>query len=243
MELEAPKEEKRGFKKSDFKIGKKMGKGQFGEVLLVQHKATGFICGMKVMEKKQIRDEDYVGQIARELSIQFYLSHRNIAPLYGYFSDENNVYLLVEFCTEGQLLQKLRGERRMQEGDVAAIMKQVCEGVDYIHKEQIIHRDIKPENILFNYGVVKISDFGWAVYRGFGMRKTASGSPLYYPPEIVKGEEYDDKIDVWNIGMMTYECILGKIPFRIYTEMDLNRIVSLPRLRYPTRSPSPSGWT
>lgn len=73
--------------------------------------------------------------------------------------------------------------------------------------------------------MVKISDFGWAVYRGFGMRKTASGSPLYYPPEIVKGESYDDKIDIWNIGMMTYECILGKIPFRVYTEMDLGRIV------------------
>lgn len=78
---------------------------------------------------------------------------------------------------------------------------------------------------MFNFGVVKISDFGWAVYRGFGMRKTASGSPLYYPPEIVKGEAYDDKIDVWCIGMMTYECILGKIPFRVYTEMDLGRIV------------------
>ena len=113
----------------------------------------------------------------------------------------------------------------MQENDVAIIMKQVCEGLEYIHREQILHRDIKPENILFNHGVVKISDFGWAVYRGFGMRKTASGSPLYYPPEIVKGEEYDDKIDVWTIGMMTYECILGKIPFRIYTEMDLDRIV------------------
>ncbi len=55
--------------------------------MLVQHKKTGFLCGMKIMEKKQIRDEKYEGQIARELSIQFYLSHRNIAPLYGYFQD------------------------------------------------------------------------------------------------------------------------------------------------------------
>ena len=71
--------------------------------------------------------------------------------------------------------------------DVSKIIRQTCEGIDYIHKELIIHRDLKPENILFNFGTVKISDFGWAVYRGFGMRKTASGSPLYYPPEIVKG--------------------------------------------------------
>jgi aurora kinase len=114
----------------------------------------------------------------------------------------------------------------MGERDVSGIIRQVCEGVDYIHKEQIIHRDIKPENILFNFGVVKISDFGWAVFNGMGMRKTASGSPLYYPPEIVKGELYDDKIDVWSIGMMTYECILGKIPFKVYSELDLSRIVS-----------------
>ena len=70
----------------------------------------------------------------------------------------------------------------MKEKDVAVIIKQVCEGVEYIHYEQIIHRDIKPENILFNHGVVKISDFGWAVYRDNGMRSTVSGSPLYYPP-------------------------------------------------------------
>ncbi len=75
-------------------------------------------------------------------------------------------------------------------------------------------------------GVAKICDFGWAVYKGHGMRKTASvGSPLYYSPEIVMGVEYDEKIDIWDIGMMTYECLLGKIPFRIYSELDLNRIV------------------
>lgn len=60
------------------------------------------------------------------------------------------------------------------------------------------------------------------------MRKTASvGSPLYYSPEIVMGVEYDEKIDIWDIGMMTYECLLGKIPFRIYSELDLNRIVNI----------------
>ena len=74
--------------------------------------------------------------------------------------------------------------------------------------------------------MAKICDFGWAVYKGHGMRKTASvGSPLYYSPEIVMGVEYDEKIDIWDIGMMTYECLLGKIPFRIYSELDLNRIV------------------
>ena len=78
-------EQPRVFSKSDFLIGKKMGKGQFGEVMLVQHKETGFLCGMKIMSKKELKSQKYENQIARELSIQFYLSHRNIAPLYGYF--------------------------------------------------------------------------------------------------------------------------------------------------------------
>ena len=63
------------------------------------------------------------------------------------------------------------------------------------------------------------------------MRKTASGSPLYYSPEIVEGQEYDEKIDIWDVGMMTYECLLGKIPFKIYSELDLKRIVSIHLLR------------
>ena len=89
--------------------------------------------------------------MARELSIQFYLSHRNVSPLYGYFEDEENVYLLVEFATGGQLLQTLRKAHRMEEQDCSPIIREVCEGLDYVHKEQIIHRDVKPENILFNF--------------------------------------------------------------------------------------------
>lgn len=64
---------------------------------------------------------------------------------------------------------------------------------------------------------VKICDFGWAVHCGSGMRKTVSGSPLYYSPEIVQETEYDEKVDIWAIGMMAYECLIGKIPFKIYS--------------------------
>ena len=141
----------REFKRSDFVVGKKLGKGQFGEVMMVIHKDTGFLCAMKVMSKKQIREEKYENQVARELSIQFYLEHRNVSPLYGYFTDEENMYLLVEFATGGQLLQTLRKAHRMEEPDCSPIIREVCEGLDYVHKEQIIHRDIKPENILFNF--------------------------------------------------------------------------------------------
>ena len=59
------------------------------------------------------------------------------------------------------------------------------------------------------------------------LRRTVSGTPLYYSPELVLEQEYDEKIDIWSVGMMTYECLLGRIPFRIYSEFDLKRIVSI----------------
>lgn len=91
--------------------------------MLVIHKATGFLCGMKVMSKKQIREEKYVNQVARELAIQFYLNHRNVSPLYGFFEDKENVYLLVEFATGGQLLQLLRKAHRMEEAQCSPIIR------------------------------------------------------------------------------------------------------------------------
>jgi serine/threonine protein kinase len=94
--------------------------------MIVRHKETGFIYGMKVMEKKKIREEDFGRQIARELSIQLYLSHRNVAPLYGYFDDSRNVYLLMELCMGGHLLHELKEKKKLGEKSVSSIMKQVC---------------------------------------------------------------------------------------------------------------------
>jgi aurora kinase len=75
-------------------------------------------------------------------------------------------------------------------------------------------------------GIVKICDFGWSVSSG-GLRKTMCGTPLYLSPEVVKGEEYDEKIDLWSIGILTYELIIGRIPFKIWSEAQLSRIVQL----------------
>jgi aurora kinase len=72
---------------------------------------------------------------------------------------------------------------------------------------------------------VKICDFGWAVHC-IGMRNTRCGTPLYLSPEIVRGEAYDEKIDIWAVGVMTYELITGSIPFHIWCEEDVKKIVT-----------------
>ena len=135
--------------------------------------------------------------------------------LYGFFQDSESVYLLLELCCEGQLFDIIKKERRLPEDRTSDIVRQVCLGIEAIHREKIIHRDIKPENIILHEGVAKICDFGWAVYRGDGLRATFCGTPMYTSPQMLRGEKYDEKIDIWAIGILTYELLIGRIPFRI----------------------------
>ena len=72
---------------------------------------------------------------------------------------------------------------------------------------------------------MKLCDFGWAVYCQDNLRSTFCGTPLYVSPEVLRGEEYDQKIDVWAIGILTYELLVGRIPFQISSEADLAKIV------------------
>lgn len=94
--------------KNDFVIGKKLGKGKFGDVYLSKHKLTGFVCAIKIIPKNMLKDEQLQNQIIRELKIQCFLHHFNIASMYGYFDDEENVYFLLELCCDGQLYNVIK---------------------------------------------------------------------------------------------------------------------------------------
>ena len=146
------------------------------------------------------------------MKIQSFLDHPHIVQLYSVFVEESDLFLLMELCYSGTVYSNLRQEGYFSEDKLRDCMKQISHGIEYMHDNDILHRDIKPENILYHECVVKICDLGWSVYSPL-LRDTLCGSPVYSSPELVQKRQYDNKIDVWNIGVLAYELLYGRVPF------------------------------
>lgn len=204
----------RQFSLDDFEIGRKLGKGKFGKVYCVKDKATGYVCALKVMSKKELIEYKVEKQFRREIEIQSNLRHPNISRLYGHFDDDQNVYLLIEYVAKGELFKILRKMGTFNDVRASKYIYQMANALLYLHNKHVIHRDIKPENILLGLdGNIKISDFGWSVYAPVSRRTTMCGTLDYLPPEMVEAKEHDYRVDVWSLGILTYEFLVGSPPF------------------------------
>jgi aurora kinase, other len=186
---------------------KKLGEGSFSQVYQVIEKSSGALFALKVMEKEGLRELQVVDRLASELKIQHFCNHVNIAKLYGVIHDESRIYLIQEYSGSKTLFSFMEDKRdSFSLKDVQSIVRQICSAVRYLHNNYIIHRDIKPENILLAPGgVVKLTDFGWSIHNpGKTLRETICGTPLYLSPELISAEKYDQSVDMWAIGVLTY---------------------------------------
>jgi len=202
------------WKLDNFDIGKSLGRGKFGNVFLAREKHSKFICALKVLYKDQLRKAKVEHQLRREIEIQFHLRHANILRLYGYFYDESRVYIILEYAEGGEVYKQLKAKKRFDEDTAAKYIYTLANALDYIHRHHVIHRDIKPENLLLDrHGNLKLADFGWSVHTPLHRRTTVCGTLDYLPPEMVMGQQHDEKVDNWSLGVLTYEFIVGKPPF------------------------------
>ena len=217
-----------------FEIGKPLGKGKFGRVYLAKERSKGFVCALKVLHKSEIQQGRVELQVRREIEIQSQLAHPNILKLFGHFHDAKRIFLILEFAGKGELYKHLRKEQRFPEWKAAQYIAQMAAALKYLHKKHIMHRDIKPENILVGiHGEIKISDFGWSVHAPNDRRKTMCGTLDYLPPEILRNKikgpsesiPYNNKVDLWSLGVLTYEFLVGEAPFEDPPAMTECRIV------------------
>ena len=162
--------------------------------------------------------------LRRELEILKTLDHPNIVKFYEVYQDEKFFHLVMEYCSGGELLQRIVDQKHLNEKEAAQIMKKIFSATKYLHERGICHRDLKPENFLFTNkeksAEIKIIDFGLSKQfdynsdseTAFRELKTVVGTALYVAPEVLKGK-YDFRCDNWSLGVITYVLLSGNPPF------------------------------
>ncbi|KAJ2080904.1 spindle assembly checkpoint kinase [Coemansia sp. RSA 988] len=204
----------RHWRLSDFDIGRILGKGKFGRAYLAREKGTNYICALKVLFKSELQESNIEKQLKREVEIQTHLRHPHILRLYGYFHDGKRIYLILEYAARGEMYKLLQKQGSFGEPEAAKYIAQMATALEYLHSKNVIHRDIKPENLLINAnGDLKIADFGWSVYSRNSRRRTLCGTLDYLPPEMVEGRDHDASVDLWSLGVLMYEFLVGVPPF------------------------------
>jgi len=223
---------------NDFEIGKPLGRGKFGSVYLAREKRTKYIVAIKVLQKSQLLKAGVEHQLRREIEIQAHLRHCHILRMYGYFYDAKRIYLILEYSPGGELYKRLTIKGRFNEKVSARYISDLSQALDYCHQKHVIHRDIKPENLLVGaYGEIKIADFGWSVHAPSSRRNTLCGTLDYLPPEMVEGREHDEKVDVWSLGVLLYEFLVGSPPFEAEGHSATYRRISRVDLQFPKGMP------
>lgn len=201
-----------------FRIILKAGQGASGEVYL----AESLIPGQKG-KKVAIKQMDLQAQPSKELIINEILvmkdsQHDNIVNfLDSYLRGDNDLLVVMEYMEGGSLTEVIENnECKLNERQISTICHETLKGLQFLHKKHIIHRDIKSDNVLLDAkGNVKITDFGFCakLTDQRSKRATMVGTPYWMAPEVVKQKEYDEKVDVWSLGIMTIEMIEGEPPY------------------------------
>jgi len=175
------------------------------------------------------------------------ISHTNIVRFRDLKKSASHFYLVLEFCAGGDLSEFLRERGKVAEETARKFLTQIAAGICMLHRENVLHRDLKPQNILLSSAdddpILKIADFGFArALQPQDMAATVCGSPLYMAPEILRHEPYDAKADLWSVGAILYELLLGRPPFSGANPMQLlANIEKSERVNFDGSQVSPEG--
>ncbi|KAK4859591.1 hypothetical protein QYF36_008237 [Acer negundo] len=234
---EQPKSPEKQWSLKDFEIGKPLGKGKFGRVYVAREVQSKYIVALKLIFKEQIEKYKIHNQLRREMEIQTSLRHPNILRLYGWFHDDDRIFLILEYAHRGELYQLLRKNGHLSEKQAATYIASLTNALAYCHEKHVIHRDIKPENLLLDHeGRLKIADFGWSV-QSRSKRHTMCGTLDYLAPEMVENKAHDYAVDNWTLGILCYEFLYGAPPFEAETQSDTFKRIMRVDLSFPSTPP------
>ena len=247
----------------DYTLIKCIGKGAFGEVYLTSKRGSNKLFATKKVSKQKADSPHIRKYFINEITILKEINHKNIIHFETIKHTIHNYYIITEFCNGGGLSDCLKKYRTIHgkafpEIIVQHFMRQIVEALKYLHGKRIIHRDIKLDNILVNYenetdrnnfnllkAQIKIIDFGFATHLGAANERYSTlGSPINMDPILLKKLTsknnaanligYDEKADIWSLGTVCYEMLIGQGVFNAETMVDLVKKVEYGDYHIPT---------
>lgn len=217
-----------------YEIGELLGSGHFGQVRRVCERSTGTSYAAKFLKTlKNVRSGLNRAQVEREVSILQGLRHPNIIALKDLFESRDEVALILELVSGGELFDFIAEKDELLESEAILFMRQILQGLAYLHGQNIGHFDLKPENIMLSEKVsqpnIKLIDFGLAHHLDPGQEyRSTSGTPQYIAPEVIKFDPLSTAADMWSIGVITYILLSGLSPFQGHTDEEtLKNVVEL----------------
>jgi serine/threonine protein kinase/tetratricopeptide (TPR) repeat protein len=203
---------------SHYRILEKVGEGGMGIVYKAEDTRLKRTVALKFLPPGFTRDPEAKERFIHEAQTVSTLEHNNICNVHEIDKTEDGQTFMVMACYEGTSLQEKIKQGLLEVEEAISVGSQITQGLSKAHEKGIVHRDIKPANIFVTRdGVVKILDFGLAKLGGqtkLTKEGTTLGTVAYMSPEQVKGEEVDHRTDIWSLGIVLYEMITGKTPFK-----------------------------
>ncbi|KAI9271308.1 kinase-like domain-containing protein, partial [Sporodiniella umbellata] len=196
---------------------KQLGVGSFAVVKECINVSTGEHCAVKIILKKAIAGKQHM--LDSEIDIFKKVRHQNIVSLHDIYESDDAVYIVTDLCTGGELFQRIVERGTYTEVMAADLVRQMLEGLRYLHSQDIVHRDIKPENLLFKTteedSDLLITDFGLSklLKDHDQVLTTACGTPGYVAPEVLLGTGHGTPVDIWSVGVIMYTLLSGYTPF------------------------------
>jgi len=229
-----------GQKLGNYELRERLGRGGMAEVYKAYQPAMDRFVAVKVMLGHLATDDSFIERFKREAQAVGKLRHSHIIHIFDFGIQDDIYYMAMEFVTDGDLKEYIIDNEKLPLADSLKITRDLADALDYAHKQGMIHRDLKPANVMFvdkaKLNVV-LTDFGIArILDATGLTGTgmAVGTPSYMSPEAGSGEDTDERADIYALGIILYEMLVGKVPYNADTPLAvIMKHISAP---LPTRS-------
>ncbi|KZO90712.1 kinase-like protein [Calocera viscosa TUFC12733] len=218
-----------------FALLRSVGKGAFGKVRVVQHKQTKELFALKYINKSKCVKMRAITNIIQERRLLEEIDHPFVVNMRYAFQDDENCFFVLDLMLGGDLRFHLDRNGPMAEEVVRFYVAELSSAISYLHDKRIVHRDLKPDNILLDErGHAHITDFNIAVH--YSPRKLmtgVAGSMAYMAPEVLTKRGYSYQIDWWSLGVVAYELMFGKRPFKGNTNSNLTQSITKDSVKFP----------